>query len=47
MILETAVGHIRVCGFLAVRQGAMRRMAAPCNEEQRSSDGQKTVQSSA
>ena len=35
MILETAVGRIRVCGFRIVWQGAMRRMASPCNEEQR------------
>jgi len=33
--LETAVGRIRVCGFRAVWQGAMRRMAVHCNEEQR------------
>ena len=39
--LETAVGRIRVCGFWVVWQGAMRRMAAPCNEEQRGQATQK------
>ena len=36
MILETAVGRARVCGWRVDWQGATRRMAAPCNEEQRS-----------
>ncbi len=35
MILETVVGRLRVCILRVVWQGAMRRMAAPCNEEQR------------
>ena len=35
MILETSVGRTRVNGFRVVWQGAMRRMAIPCNEEQR------------
>jgi len=39
--LETVVGRLRVCILWVVWQGTMRRMAAPCNEEQRSQAAQK------
>ncbi len=35
IILKSSVEHVRVCGFWVAWRGAPRRMAVPCNEEQR------------
>ena len=39
--LITSVERARVCGFRVGWQGATRRMAAPCNEEQRGQEARK------